>query len=105
MTGRPPTPTSVHEHNRHTQGRGAAAATDSAPPGADERVAGFGPWASRSAAATIWRSALPGVVLRPRVSLGVAPHSIREWTFYATTPAEQSCSRYFSSATTVPAVE
>ncbi|KAA0111720.1 hypothetical protein [Mycolicibacterium sp. P1-5] len=27
------------------------------------------------------------------------------WTFYATTPAEQSCSRYFSSATTVPAVE
>ena len=27
------------------------------------------------------------------------------WTFYATTPAEQSCSRYFSSATTVPAVQ
>ncbi|MCX2932941.1 hypothetical protein ORI20_21965 [Mycobacterium sp. CVI_P3] len=27
------------------------------------------------------------------------------WTFYSTTPAEQSCSRYFSSATTVPAVQ
>jgi hypothetical protein len=27
------------------------------------------------------------------------------WTFYATTPADQSCSRYFSSATTVPAVQ
>ncbi|WP_179469541.1 hypothetical protein [Mycolicibacterium vinylchloridicum] len=27
------------------------------------------------------------------------------WTFYATTPAEQSCARYFSSATTIPAVQ
>lgn len=27
------------------------------------------------------------------------------WVFYATTPASQSCSRYFSTATTVPAVQ
>ncbi|WP_099248864.1 hypothetical protein [Mycobacterium sp. shizuoka-1] len=76
------------------------------PAGTDERVSGFGimglpfdsghylayrdfPAASFSPAyRSVWHRAPDG-----------------QWTFYASTPAEQSCARYFSSATTRPAVQ
>jgi hypothetical protein len=76
------------------------------PAGTDDRVAGFG------------IMGLPfdtGHYLAyrcfPASSFSPAYRSVwhrdpdGRWTFYATTPAEQSCARYFSSATTVPAVQ
>jgi len=74
------------------------------PTGTDERVAGFGvmglPFRSghylafRHFPASSFSPAYRSVWHRD-------PSGI--WTFYATTPAELSCSRYFSTATTVPA--
>src|SRR5690349_19172095 len=85
----------------------AAAATKDLelPPGDDERVVGFGvmglPFANghylafRDFPAT---SFAPGYLsVWHRTPDGV-------WTFYATTPGPQSCSRYFSSATPVEPV-
>ena len=78
------------------------------PTGADETVTGFGvmglPFASGHYLALRdfpAASFLPG-------SAGYRSVWHRDpdgaWTFYATTPAEQSCARYFSSATTNAAV-
>ena len=78
------------------------------PSGADETVTGFGvmglPFASGHYLALRdfpAASFLPG-------SAGYLSVWHRDpdgaWTFYATTPAEQSCARYFSSATTNAAV-
>lgn len=74
------------------------------PTGTDERVAGFGVMGLpfRSGHYLAFRHF-------PASSFSPAYHSVWHrdpsgtWTFYATTPAELSCSRYFSSATTVPA--
>ncbi|APE15060.1 hypothetical protein K0O64_14375 [Mycolicibacterium pallens] len=76
------------------------------PSGTDDRVSGFGimglPFdtghylAYRDFPASSFSPAYRSVWHRDPAD---------RWTFYATTPAEQSCSRYFSSATTVPAVE
>ena len=85
-----------------------AAATDSPtlPSGADERVAGFGvmglPFSSGHYLA--FRH-FPASSFAPAYRSVWHRTPSGEWTFYATTPAEQSCSRYFSSATTVPAVQ
>ncbi|MEE6165467.1 MULTISPECIES: hypothetical protein [unclassified Mycolicibacterium] len=83
-----------------------AAALLRLPPGPDERVAGFGvmglPFASGHYLAfrdfpvssfapgyrSVWHRDPDGV-----------------WTFYATTPGAQSCSRYFSSATSIAPVQ
>ena len=76
------------------------------PTGTDERVAGFGVMGLPFAAGTTWRSGTS-----PPSSFSPAYRSVWHrdpagtWTFYATTPAELSCSRYFSSATTVPAAQ
>ncbi|WP_431240176.1 hypothetical protein ACQ86B_12000 [Mycolicibacterium aichiense] len=84
----------------------AVADHPSLPSGADDRVTGFGimglPFdtghylAYRDFSASSFSPAYRSVWHRD---------SDGRWTFYATTPAEQSCSRYFSSATTVPAVQ
>ena len=84
----------------------AITANPALPPGTDERVAGFGvmglPFSTghylafRHFPASSFAPAYQSVWHRDPSST---------WTFYATTPAEQSCSRYFSSATTVSAVQ
>jgi hypothetical protein len=84
----------------------ATASQPNLPTGTDDRVSGFGimglPFhtghylAYRDFGASSFSPAYRSVWHR-------APDG--RWTFYATTPPEQSCSRYFSSATTVPAVE
>lgn len=84
----------------------AVADRPSLPAGTDDRVRGFGimglPFATghylayRDFSASSFSPAYRSVWHRD-------PDG--RWTFYATTPAEQSCSRYFSSATTVPAVQ
>ncbi|BBX07824.1 hypothetical protein [Mycolicibacterium aichiense] len=84
----------------------AVADHPSLPAGTDDRVTGFGimglPFATghylayRDFGASSFSPAYRSVWHRD-------PDG--RWTFYATTPAEQSCSRYFSSATTVPAVQ
>lgn len=76
------------------------------PPGNDERFVGFGvmgfPFVSghylalRHFPATTFAPAYRSVWHRD-------PGGV--WTFYATTPAEQSCARYFSSATPQDAVQ
>lgn len=76
------------------------------PPGDDERFVGFGimgmPFANghylamRQFAATSFGT--------PYVSVWHRDPSCN-WTFYATTPGEQSCARYFSSATTTDAIQ
>ena len=108
MTGR-------HRRRQHrcmntivTPQAAVAAATDSPtlPSGADERVAGFGvmglPFSSGHYLA--FRH-FPASSFAPAYRSVWHRTPSGEWTFYATTPAEQSCSRYFSSATTVPAVQ
>jgi hypothetical protein len=84
----------------------AAAIRPSLPAGADDRVSGFGimglPFdtghylAYRDFGASSFSPAYRSVWHRDPGG---------RWTFYATTPAEQSCSRYFSSAAAVPAVQ
>lgn len=76
------------------------------PPGDDERFVGFGvmgfPFTSghylalRHFPATTFAPAYRSVWHRDPAGI---------WTFYATTPAEQSCARYFSSATPQDAVK
>ena len=90
-----------------TTPQAAAAATKhlDLPSGDDERVVGFGvmglPFASghylafRDFPATSFSPAYQSVWHRN-------PEGV--WTFYATTPGPQSCSRYFSSATPVDPV-
>ncbi len=79
------------------------------PSGPDETVTGFGvmglPFASGHYLALRdfpAASFLPGSVPGYRSVWHRDPSGV--WTFYATTPAEQSCARYFSSATTADAV-
>ncbi|MCV7174435.1 hypothetical protein [Mycolicibacterium sphagni] len=89
----------------------AIAARPNLPDGSDERACGFGimglPFdtdhylAYREFPASSFCPAYRSVAYR---SVWHRDPGGR-WTFYATTPAEQSCSRYFSSATTVPAVQ
>ncbi|OBG15059.1 hypothetical protein A5765_09440 [Mycolicibacterium celeriflavum] len=87
------------------QAAAAATKTMPLPDGDDERVVGFGvmglPFANghylayRDFPATSFSPAYKSVWHR-------TPDGV--WTFYATTPGPQSCSRYFSSATTVDPV-
>lgn len=84
------------------QAAAAATKTMPLPDGDDERVVGFGvmglPFASghylayRDFPETSFSPAYKSVWHR-------TPDGV--WTFYATTPGPQSCSRYFSSATTI----
>ncbi len=95
------------DHCRMTTPQAAAAATKhlALPTGDDERVVGFGvlglPFASghylafRDFPATSFSPAYLSVWHR-------TPDGV--WTFYATTPGPQSCSRYFSSVTPVDPV-
>ena len=96
------------QHNRMTTTPQAAAAATKhldLPPGEDERVVGFGvmglPFANghylayRDFPATSFSPAYLSVWHR-------TPDGV--WTFYATTPGPQSCSRYFSSVTAVDPV-
>ncbi|MCV7416451.1 hypothetical protein [Mycolicibacterium litorale] len=87
------------------QAAAEATATQTLPGGDDERVVGFGvmglPFTSghylafRDFPATSFSPAYLSVWHR-------TPDGV--WTFYATTPGAQSCSRYFSSATEVDPV-
>ena len=87
------------------QAAAQATATQPLPAGDDERVVGFGvmglPFTSghylayRDFPASSFSPAYLSVWHR-------TPDGV--WTFYATTPGAQSCSRYFSSATTVDPV-
>jgi len=76
------------------------------PTGTDERVAGFGVMGLpfRSGHYLAFRH-FPAASFSPAYRSVWHRDPAGTWTFYATTPAEQSCSRYFSSATTVPAAE
>ena len=100
---------SQHDDMTHfTSPQAAATATAhlDLPPGDDERVVGFGvmglPFATghylafRDFPATSFSPAYLSVWHRD-------PGGV--WTFYATTPGQQSCSRYFSSATPVAPVQ
>lgn len=74
------------------------------PTGTDERVAGFGVMGLpfRSGHYLAFRH-FPASSFAPAYRSVWHRDPAGTWTFYATTPAEMSCSRYFSSATTVPA--
>lgn len=76
------------------------------PAGDDDRVSGFGimglPFDSGHYLA--YRD-FPASSFSPAYRSVWHRDADGRWTFYATTPAEQSCSRYFSVATTIPAVE
>ena len=76
------------------------------PPGTDERVAGFGVMGLpfRSGHYLAFRH-FPASSFSPAYRSVWHRDPSGTWTFYATTPAELSCSRYFSSATTVPAAQ
>ena len=76
------------------------------PPGDDERFVGFGimglPFANGHYLAM---RHLPATSFAPPyVSVWHRDPSCN-WTFYATTPGQQSCARYFSSATPNPTVQ
>lgn len=98
---------SAHDGGMTTTPQAAAAATRTMalPDGDEERVVGFGvmglPFANghylafRDFPQTSFSPAYLSVWHR-------TPDGV--WTFYATTPGPQSCSRYFSSATTVDPV-
>jgi hypothetical protein len=94
--------------NTNTTPKAAATATRHLPlpPGDDERVLGFGvmglPFVSGHYLA--FRD-FPASSFSPAYLSVWHRDPDGEWTFYATTPGPQSCSRYFSSATPVdPAV-
>jgi len=76
------------------------------PAGTDERVAGFGVMGLpfRTGHYLAFRH-FPASSFSPAYGSVWHRDPAGTWTFYATTPAELSCSRYFSSATTVPAVQ
>jgi hypothetical protein len=76
------------------------------PTGTDERVAGFGVMGLpfRSGHYLAFRH-FPASSFSPAYRSVWHRDPAGTWTFYATTPAELSCSRYFSSATTVPAAQ
>jgi hypothetical protein len=84
----------------------AIAAQPSLPAGTDDRVGGFGimglPFDTGHYLAYRY---FPASSFSPAYRSVWHRDPDGRWTFYATTPAEQSCSRYFSSATTVPAVQ
>src|ERR1700754_4867320 len=98
---------SAHDDGMNTTPQAAAAVTKylPLPDGDEERVVGFGlmvlPFAGghylafRDFPATSFSPAYRSVWHR-------TPDGV--WTFYATTPGPQSCSRYFSSATPVDPV-
>lgn len=76
------------------------------PPGDDERFVGFGimglPFANGHYLAM--RQIPATTFAPPYVSVWHRDPSCK-WTFYATTPGQQSCARYFSSATPNDAVQ
>ncbi|WP_333890976.1 hypothetical protein [Mycolicibacterium gadium] len=76
------------------------------PPGDDERFVGFGimglPFANGHYLAM--RQIPATTFAPPYVSVWHRDPSC-DWTFYATTPGQQSCARYFSSATPNDAVQ
>lgn len=76
------------------------------PAGDDERFAGFGvlglPFANGHYLAL---RCIPSASFAPGYRSVWHRDPAGVWTFYATTPAEQSCSRYFSSATPNDAVQ
>jgi hypothetical protein len=76
------------------------------PTGTDERVAGFGVMglAFRTGHYLAFRH-FPASSFSPAYRSVWHRDPSGTWTFYATTPAQLSCSRYFSSATTVPAAQ
>lgn len=84
----------------------AITANPTLPAGSDERVAGFGvmglPFSTGHYLAFRY---FPASSFAPAYQSVWHRDPSGMWTFYATTPAELSCSRYFSSATTVPAVQ
>ncbi|MBB3751452.1 hypothetical protein FHT44_003947 [Mycolicibacterium sp. BK634] len=84
----------------------AVTAQRTLPAGTDDRVHGFGimglPFGSGHYLAYRY---FPASSFSPAYRSVWHRDPDGRWTFYATTPAEQSCARYFSSATTVPAVE
>jgi hypothetical protein len=84
----------------------AVAAHPTLPAGSDERVAGFGVMGLpfRTGHYLAFRH-FPASSFSPAYLSVWHRDPAGTWTFYATTPAELSCSRYFSSATTVPAVQ
>lgn len=103
-----PSPAASMGHMRTTPQAAVAAiiARPTLPPGADERVAGFGVMGLpfRSGHYLALRD-FPASSFSPAYRSVWHRDAAGTWTFYATTPAELSCSRYFSSATTVPAAE
>jgi hypothetical protein len=76
------------------------------PVGTDERVAGFGVMGLpfRTGHYLAFRH-FPASSFSPAYRSVWHRDPSGTWTFYATTPAQLSCSRYFSSATTVPAAQ
>lgn len=76
------------------------------PPGDDERFTGFGvmgfPFTSGHYLAL---RQFPATTFAPAYRSVWHRDPTGEWTFYATTPAQQSCARYFSSATPRDAVQ
>lgn len=92
----------------HTPADAASAVLHNAalPPGDDERFAGFGvlglPFASGHYLAL---RCIPTASFAPGYRSVWHRDAAGVWTFYATTPGEFSCSRFFSSATPNDAVQ
>lgn len=76
------------------------------PHGDDERFAGFGimglPFASGH---YLGLRQFPAATFAPAYASVWHRDPVGRWTFYATTPGEQSCARYFSSSTANDAVQ
>src|SRR5690349_16313648 len=76
------------------------------PPGDDERFVGFGimglPFANGHYLAM---RQIPATTFAPPYVSVWHRNPSCNWTFYATTPGQQSCARYFSSATPNDAVQ
>lgn len=76
------------------------------PSGDDERFAGFGimglPFASGH---YLGLRQFPAATFAPAYASVWHRDPEGTWTFYATTPGQQSCARYFSSATSTDAVQ
>lgn len=76
------------------------------PAGDDERFAGFGimglPFASGH---YLGLRQFPAATFAPAYTSVWHRDPVGRWTFYATTPGQQSCARYFSSATANDAVQ
>lgn len=76
------------------------------PAGADERFAGFGimglPFANGH---YLGLRQFPTATFAPAYASVWHRDPAGTWTFYATTPGQQSCARYFSSSTSTDAVQ